>query len=151
MRGAKLLWTVGGLGLSPFAPGTMGTLAGVALVWLAGRSAHPEWVVLGLASFFTITGVPLAAAAERKEGKDPPSFVWDEVAGYLVTLLGLPMDREPWLCLLGGFFVFRILDIVKPWPIRMIEARPGPVAVMADDFVAGIYGNLAMRLILLLL
>jgi phosphatidylglycerophosphatase A len=74
--------------------------------------------------------------------------VWDEVAGYMVTLLGLPVGRQPWLCVVGAFFVFRILDILKPWPCGRIEKERGGVAVMADDVVAGLYGNLAMWLIL---
>jgi phosphatidylglycerophosphatase A len=145
---ARLLWSIGGLGLVPFAPGTFGTLAGVALAALASRSSFAEPIVLSLAAFFTIAGVPLANLAERAEGKDPRSFVWDEVAGYLVTLLGLPVARQPWLCVIGAFFVFRILDILKPWPCGKIEKQPGGVAVMADDVMAGIYGNVVMWIIL---
>lgn len=144
----KILWTVGGLGLVPFAPGTAGTLAGVGLAVLATSYPQTDKIILGLACFFTIAGVPLANLAERVHGKDPQSFVWDEVAGYLVTMLGMPVRQQPWFCLLGAFFVFRIFDILKPWPIRMVEQKPGGVSVIADDIVAGLYGNATMHLIL---
>jgi phosphatidylglycerophosphatase A len=141
----KIVWTVGGLGLVPLGPGTAGTLAGVGLAALATRHPGTEGIVLGLACLLMLLGVPLASLAERVEGKDPPSFVWDEVVGYLVTMIGLPLRQQPWLCLAGGFFVFRILDILKPWPCRSIEKRPGGIAVMADDVVAGLYASAVMH------
>ncbi len=144
----KALWTVGGLGLVPLIPGTVGTLFGVGLVYAATRYPGTEKTILGLACFFTLVGVPLASLAERVHGKDPQSFVWDEVAGYLVTMLWMPIQKQPWLCVVGGFFVFRIFDILKPWPIRMIEERPGGAAVIADDIVAGLYANVALHAIL---
>lgn len=144
----RILWTVGGLGLVPLIPGTVGTLFGVGLVYLATRYPGSEKTILGLACFFTLVGVPLASLAERVHGKDPQSFVWDEVAGYLVTMLGMPIAKQPWLCVAGGFFLFRIFDILKPWPIRSIEERPGGAAVIADDIVAGLYANAALHGIL---
>jgi phosphatidylglycerophosphatase A len=145
----KLFWTVGGLGLVPLIPGTVGTLAGVALVYLATRYPGTDKILLGLACFFTIVGVPLANLAERVHGKDPQSFVWDEVAGYLVTMLAMPIEREPVLCVIGGFFAFRFFDILKPWPIRSIEQKPGGISVIADDIVAGLYANAALHAVLL--
>jgi phosphatidylglycerophosphatase A len=147
----KILWTAGGLGLVPFGPGTMGTLLGVGLVVLASRLRGTEWILLGLAGFLTVAGVPLANLAERVHGKDPPSFVWDEVAGYLVTMIGMPIHKQPWLCVAGGFFAFRIFDILKPWPIRKIEQMPGGIAVIADDLVAGFYAGATMHGILKIL
>jgi phosphatidylglycerophosphatase A len=145
----KLFWTVGGLGLVPLIPGTVGTLAGVGLVYLATRYPGTDKILLGLACFFTIAGVPLANLAERVHGKDPQSFVWDEVAGYLVTMLAMPIQREPVLCVVGGFFAFRFFDILKPWPIRSIEQKPGGISVIADDIVAGLYANAALHAVLL--
>lgn len=144
----RILWTVGGLGLVPFVPGTAGTLAGVGLVYLATCYPGSEKTILGLACFFTLTGVPLASLAERVHGKDPQSFVWDEVAGYLVTMLGMPIEKKPWLCVAGGFFLFRIFDILKPWPIRMVEQKPGGASVIADDIIAGLYANAVLHGIL---
>jgi phosphatidylglycerophosphatase A len=145
----RIFWTVGGLGLVPLIPGTVGTLAGVAIVYLASRHPETDKIILGLACFFTLAGVPLASLAERVHGKDPPSFVWDEVAGYLVTMLAMPIVREPWLCVVGGFFAFRFFDILKPWPIRSVERNPGGMAVIADDIVAGIYANATLHAVLL--
>jgi phosphatidylglycerophosphatase A len=147
----KLLWTLGGLGLVPLIPGTVGTLAGVGLVYLATRYPGTDRILLGLACFFTLAGVPLASLAERVHGKDPPSFVWDEVAGYLVAMLGMPLRHHAILCVAGGFFLFRIFDILKPWPIPMIEAKRGGAAVVADDIVAGLYANAALHGILVFL
>ncbi len=147
----RIFWTVGGLGLVPLIPGTVGTLAGVAIVYLAARHPETDKIIPGLACFFTLAGVPLANLAERVHGKDPPSFVWDEVAGYLVTMLGLPLQRQPWLCVAGGFFAFRFFDILKPWPIRSIEGKQGGVAVIADDIVAGIYANVVIHVTLIAL
>jgi len=143
---------VGGLGLAPYGPGTVGTVAGVAIALFATR--HPGYdqkIILACACAITLLGVPLANLAERVEGKDPRSFVWDEVAGYLVTMLGMPLRERAWFCVLGGFCAFRIFDILKPWPIPMIEEKPGGVAVMADDIAAGLYANVLLHLILLFL
>jgi phosphatidylglycerophosphatase A len=147
-----MLWTVGGLGMVPYGPGTVGTVAGVLIALLATRHArYDQEIILACACGITLLGTPLASLAERVEGKDPRTFVWDEVAGYLVTMLGMPLREHAWLCVGGGFFAFRIFDILKPWPIRSIERKPGGIAVMADDIVAGLYANVTLRLVLLAL
>jgi phosphatidylglycerophosphatase A len=144
----RLLATAFGLGLLPFAPGTWGTLAGVALAWLLGRLPEgptQQLVLVGLAVAVTVAGVPLARAAEKEAGrKDPGWFVLDEVAGYLVAVLGLPL-RGP--VLLGAFVAFRVFDIWKPPPIRRLERESGGIGVMADDLMAGIYANVAVRVV----
>jgi phosphatidylglycerophosphatase A len=148
----RILWTVGGLGMVPYGPGTVGTVAGVLIaLFAADHPGHEQMIVLASACAITLLGTPLASLAERVEGKDPRSFVWDEVAGYLVTMLGLPLREHAMLCVVGGFFAFRIFDILKPWPIRSIEEKPGGIAVMADDIVAGLYANVTLRAILLVL
>ncbi len=149
---ARILWTVGGLGLIPFGPGTFGTVAGVLIALFAmDHPGRDQEIILAFACAVTVLGAPLASLAERVEGKDPRTFVWDEVAGYLVTMLGMPLREHAWLCVAGGFFAFRIFDILKPWPIRAIEEKPGGIAVMADDILAGLYANVSLRLILLAL
>lgn len=145
----RILGTAFGLGLSPVAPGTAGTLLGVALAVLALRFPDPVLAVFAMAAAVTLLGVPLAAAAERQLGRDPSSFVLDEVAGYLVALLGLPVAERPWLLLSAGFLLFRVFDIAKPWPIGRIDARPGALAIIADDLVAGVYANAGLHLLLL--
>jgi phosphatidylglycerophosphatase A len=143
---------VGGLGLVPYGPGTAGTVAGVAIALFAAK--HPPYdqrILLACAVVVTFLAVPLATLAERIEGKDPRSFVWDEVAGYLVTMLGMPLRENQLLCIVGGFFAFRFFDILKPWPIRKIEEKPGGVAVVADDIVAGLYANIVLHTALMFL
>lgn len=133
--------------MAPFAPGTAGTLGGVAL---AAVLPDPYWV-LGAITALVLLGVPLARLAERTEGRaDPGSFVLDEVAGYLVALLWLPAGTERWLVLALAFVAFRIFDISKPWPVRSLERLPRGWGVMADDLAAGVYANLVVRLLLTL-
>jgi len=138
----RFLGTAFGLGLLPVAPGTWGTLLGVALAWGASRVPGTPFVLVGLAFAITVLGVPLARAAEKEAGrKDPGWFVLDEVAGYLVAVLGHPLT---WPYLLGAFVAFRVFDIWKPPPIRRLEKEGGGIGVMADDLMAGIYANVAV-------
>jgi phosphatidylglycerophosphatase A len=131
----------------PFAPGTFGTLGGVALgLVLPG----PLWL-LGAVALLVLAGAPLARLAERVSGRaDPGSFVLDEVAGYLVALLWLPAGHDRWLVLGLAFVAFRVFDIGKPWPVRGLERLPGGWGVMADDLAAGVYANLLVRVALLI-
>ncbi len=140
----RLLWTGFGLGLLPRAPGSFGTLLGLPLAWGIGSA----WGVALAAAAVALLAVPLARDAERREGRgDPPSFVLDEVAGYLVAMIALPLD---WPHLLGGYAAFRLFDIAKPWPIRALERIPRGWGVVVDDLMAGLYANLLLRLLLLL-
>jgi len=139
-----------GLGLLPRAPGSFGTLAGVALA--AGAVALPctPWAVAGVLAAVVLAGLPLARAAEGEAGRrDPGWFVLDEVAGYLVAVLWLPLAAHPLFLLALGFCLFRLLDIWKPWPIRRLEAIPGGWGILADDLAAGLVTNLGLRLALL--
>ena len=149
---ARFLGTAGGLGLSPVAPGTAGTLAGLALAFLALQFEGTDLILLSMAAVVAAVGVPLADAAEKESGqKDPGWFVVDEVAGYLVAVFGLPLHEDPLLWLGLSFLVFRVFDVWKPFPIRRIEKRAGGVAVIADDLVAGVYSNAALRILVLVL
>lgn len=123
-----------GSGLVPRAPGTAGTLVGVAL-YLALAALAPFAYVLVVAAI-VIAGVPLCrAAAVRLGSHDHPAIVWDEISGYLIAMLGLPAEPA-WL--IGAFALFRLLDGVKPWPIRALDRRVGGgLGVMLDDAVAG--------------
>ena len=145
----RFLGTAFGLGLLPVAPGTWGTLLGVSLAWAASQVPGTPLVLVGLAFAITVVGVPLARAAEKEAGRqDPGWFVLDEVAGYLVAVLGLPLT---WPYLLGAFVAFRVFDIWKPPPIRRLEREGGGIGVMADDLMAGIYANVAVRVVLWIL
>jgi phosphatidylglycerophosphatase A len=129
----------GFLGLSPFAPGTAGTLGGVALAWLLGRTEHYLfWSVVVCAVLYAV-GRSLGEWSERYAGgKDPGFFVVDEVIGYLITCL---WTRGPsMLALVMSFFLFRFLDVVKPPPARALERLGGGDGILLDDVMAGLYG-----------
>lgn len=139
----------GFLGLSPFAPGTAGTLGGVALAWGLARTEHfLLWSVLACVVLYAV-GRSLGDWSERHAGgKDPGFFVVDEVIGYLVTCL---WTRGPSvLALTVAFFLFRFLDVVKPQPARAMEALGGGDGILLDDVVSGLYGLLVMAALRLL-
>lgn len=137
-----------GAGLSPFAPGTCGTLVAVPIVLFVmqlGFAAH-----LGFALLAMLAGIYLCGQSARRLGvHDHPGIVWDEITGYTVTMLAAPSD---WYWLAGGFVLFRCFDILKPWPIREADhSLPGGLGIMLDDIIAGIFAAailLAMRLLL---
>lgn len=124
-----------GTGLAPRAPGTAGTLAGV-LLYLA-LAALPLPVYLGLSLGLFLLGVWICGRAARDlNAHDHPSIVFDEMIGYLVTMAGAPFGIG-WLAL--GFVLFRFFDIVKPWPISLLDRKvPGGFGIMLDDLAAGL-------------
>jgi phosphatidylglycerophosphatase A len=135
----------GFLGCSPFAPGTFGTLGGVAIAWLlSGTEWFPLWTLLACALLYAISA-PLGAWAERYAGrKDPGIFVIDEVIGYLITVLWVGGPSP--MALAVAFFVFRVFDIVKPPPARAMERIRGGHGILLDDVVAGSWGLLLVML-----
>ncbi|MEO7192188.1 MAG: phosphatidylglycerophosphatase A [Vicinamibacterales bacterium] len=142
-----LLATVGGVGYVPFAPGTLGSAVGLAIYLLTrGWSATGHVALLAAIS---LAGVWAAGeAAAYFQVKDPGRVVVDEVAGQLLTLLLLDVG------LVGvgiAFLLFRLFDIVKPWPARQFEQLPGGVGIMADDLMAGVYGWVVMRTLIWLM
>ena len=141
-RLAVAIATVGGAGFFPVAPGTVGSAIAVGVYLLTDH-----WPALWQAALVLAVTVIGVAASERTAvalgRKDPGPVVIDEVAGQLTTLLwtGAGVGGAAL-----GFLVFRALDIIKPWPAGRFEALPGGVGIMADDVMAGIYGNLIMLL-----
>ena len=134
--------TCGYLGYAPIAPGTFGSAAGLALFLLVQRSGSPA-VELSLIVALFVIGIWSGTVAEHHFGGiDPGPIVLDEVVGMLITLALLPVNI--WGAIVG-FLVFRLLDVVKPWPSAQFEKLPGGLGVMADDGMAAIYGNLVMR------
>jgi len=140
---AVLFFSTGaGIGYIPVAPGTFGTLWGLPLGY--GLSRTGMVLSLSCTILLTLCAVWVAGRAETLIGsKDAQPIVIDEVAGFLVTVWGLPFN----LVTAGaGFLVFRALDIAKPFPIRQIERTlPGGAGVVLDDVAAGLYGNLLLR------
>lgn len=138
------------LGLAPVAPGTFGTLGGVAIAWaLSGSPFYLAWS-LAIAALLYALGRSLGDWAERRAGgKDPGWFVIDEVVGYLVTVAWT--DGPSPLALLTAFCAFRFFDIAKPWPVRRFERVSGGDGIMLDDVVAGVWGLVAVMVPLRLL
>ncbi|MEH8017881.1 phosphatidylglycerophosphatase A [Rheinheimera muenzenbergensis] len=137
-----------GSGLAPKAPGTCGTLAAVPLVALllwAGNIYLLLFVLLGSVLGVYICGQTAKDVAVHDHG----AIVWDEIIGYGITMLWVPLQ---WHTLLLGFVLFRLFDIVKPWPISWLDKKVhGGVGIMLDDIVAGIFALLALQTILAML
>jgi phosphatidylglycerophosphatase A len=135
-----------GAGHSPVAPGTAGSLVGLILFW--PLQLLPLWVQLVISLALFALGVRVATALAARVGrKDPGLVVVDEILGQWVSLLALPL--VPWTAA-AGFVLFRVMDVLKPWPARDLERLPKGLGIMADDVAAGIYANLVLRLLLLL-
>ena len=130
-----------GTGASPYAPGTVGTLLAVPLVFL--MSEWPLWVYATVSLVVFIVGTWASDRTSKDIGvHDHGGIVIDEVAGYLVTMFAIPVNL--WT-LLVGFIVFRVFDILKPWPIGWFDRRvQGGLGIMLDDLLAGIYGLAVM-------
>jgi len=144
-RLAVFIATCAYVGYAPVAPGTFGSAAGLA-VFVAVRASGSSGIELGAIVALFAIGVWSAGLAERYFGGiDPGPIVMDEVVGMLITLALLPVTVTGAVV---GFFVFRILDVVKPWPSGRFERLPGGWGVMADDGMAAIYGNMLMRLLI---
>ncbi|MFQ5484309.1 MAG: phosphatidylglycerophosphatase A [Desulfobacterales bacterium] len=143
-RSILLLATVCYLGKIPFAPGTFGSIPGL-FIWFFLSKIDPL-LSLFLIFFLILSSIPIAGQAEIiLNEKDPGEIVIDETTGLVVALFGLPVNV---LSVVGGFFIFRVLDIFKPFPIRFIEKKlPGGAGIVMDDVVAGICCNLFLRII----
>jgi phosphatidylglycerophosphatase A len=127
------------VGYAPVAPGTFGSLVGLVIYYLIRRQ-HSVTVELGTIGVLVLVGLWSATEAEHHFGGiDPGPVVIDEVVGMLITLALHPVNV---LGAIVGFVLFRVLDIVKPWPARRLELLPGGFGVVLDDMMAGIYGNL---------
>ena len=137
-----------GVGYSPFAPGTLGTLLAIPVYYFLSNISSPIYEITLIGFFFF--SVWLSENAEIFFGeKDDQRIVIDEIIGFLITMLWIPKTI---LFVIIAFFLFRFFDILKPFPIRGLEKRlKGGFGVVLDDVVAGIYGNIILRLILLIL
>jgi len=149
-----------GVGYFPIAPGTVGSLVGVAIylaVWdwlyriLEANAARgrlnllyiftPQMALMLLVIFVvTMVGIWAATRAEKAtQKKDPSIVVIDEVAGQMIALLSVPFWLPTWWSVLSAFLLFRLFDIWKPYPIRRLEALESGLGIMADDVLAGVY------------
>jgi phosphatidylglycerophosphatase A len=139
--------TAGGAGFAPKAPGTAGSIVGV-LVYFLIEGAHAGAYYLHAIIFFFILGTWASSRVERLYGHDSQRIVIDEVIGQMITF-GLFAGRyQPSaIYVAAGFGLFRLFDIVKPFPIRRLERLPGGLGVVADDVGAGLYALAALAII----
>jgi phosphatidylglycerophosphatase A len=137
--------TWGGTGFSPFASGTVGTLAAIPLYLALSRLSLPLYLLTAVA--FTLFACWVSGHAEAIfNEKDSGKIVIDEVAGYLVTMIAVP---HTWQGVAAGFFLFRLFDIVKPQPARWFDTSlKNGYGVVLDDIAAGVYACLATNLLL---
>ena len=144
-RLAVFLATAGYSGYFPIAPGTVGSGVGLIVYLLVWWTRSPLVEVALIAVTFAL-GTWAATHAERYFGGiDPGPVVIDEVLGMLVTLAFIPAG---WPAILAGFFLFRVFDVIKPYPADRLEKLHGGFGIMADDAMAGVYANLALRLVM---
>ena len=135
--------TCGFLGSSPVAPGTFGTLGGVAIAWaLRDTGNFLVWVLLVAAALYAVGRALAPWAEEYAGGKDPGFFVLDEVIGYLVTVAWTA--GPSYLSLAASFVLFRFFDIAKPPPVKRFERIGGGDGILLDDVVAGVYAFLVL-------
>jgi phosphatidylglycerophosphatase A len=133
-----------GLGYLPVAPGTWGTLLAFPLHFLLIRLT-PQSYAISLAAIFVIAVLSAGAAEKIMDFKDPGLVVIDEVVGMLITLIAAPSTATVWI---AGFFIFRFFDIVKPFPIRLIDQRiNGGIGIVLDDVMAGIYSLIVLQIL----
>jgi phosphatidylglycerophosphatase A len=129
-----------GVGYAPLAPGTFGSAAGLLVWWLLPASISTQ--AIAIVAIFVL-GSWSGSVAERHFGRtDPGQVVIDEVMGMLITLFLNPVG---WMGALAGFFLFRLFDVIKPYPSDRLERLHGGVGVMADDGMAAVYANLVLR------
>lgn len=145
----KAIVTFGGLGYSPFAPGTMGAFGALIPALLIIHFApYPYFWLLLLIILGTVLGIIGADKLVAEWGNDPQKIVIDEATGMWISLLWVGTN---WITMLAAFILFRFFDIVKPLGIRKSEELSGGIGVMTDDIIAGIYSNLILQIALILL
>jgi phosphatidylglycerophosphatase A len=140
---AVFIATFGYVGYFPIAPGTAGSLAAL-LLYAVVRWAGTPAVELATMIAVLAIGIWAASGTERAlDRKDPGAVVIDEVLGMLMTLAFMPLS---WAGIAAGFVLFRIFDVIKPFPAGRLEHLPGGLGIMADDAMAGVYGQIVMRM-----
>jgi phosphatidylglycerophosphatase A len=124
-----------GAGLSPMAPGTVGTLVAIVLYLLL--ASLPGLVYVLVVAALVAAGVwACGKVLEESDDQDPPAIVWDEIVGFLVAMAAVPTVSIAWIIM--GFLLFRLFDIYKPWPVSWAQERfRGGFGIIADDLIAG--------------
>lgn len=133
-----------GSGLAPKAPGTFGTLAAIPLFFLLALLTPTAYLIAVIV--MSIAGVYICGKAANDVGvHDHPAIVWDEFIGFFITMFMIPVS---WQSIVMGFLLFRLFDILKPWPISFIDKKmSGGMGIMLDDILAGLFSLFIMHLI----
>lgn len=144
---ANFLALGAGSGLAPFAPGTFGTLAAIPIVVFMPQNLA---IYIAIVMVLFVVGVWLCDTCANDLGvHDHPAIVFDEWVGYLITMIAAPRS---FLFLALGFALFRLFDILKPWPIGMADKRiSGGLGIMVDDVIAGVFAAIALQVLMLLM
>jgi len=130
-----------GSGLSPYAPGTFGTIAAIPLFLVLENLSLTFYVLVVIA--LTIFGIWICDVTARDLGvKDYQGIVWDEIVGYLCTMIAVPASLG---FILMGFLLFRLFDMFKPWPVYLAERLPGGYGIVLDDVLAAAYAWLILQ------
>jgi phosphatidylglycerophosphatase A len=142
---AQLLAFGFGSGLAPQAPGTAGTLAAIPLYLLFADLSLLHYTMLVVLA--AVLGVWICGVASRQlQVHDHPGIVWDEFVGFWITLWAVPLD---WRWVIAGFLLFRLYDIVKPWPVSLLDRKVGGgLGIMIDDILAGMMACLTLHIAL---
>ena len=136
-----------GSGLSPVAPGTMGTLASMPF-WFLFASYLPIWAYIAVIIIAALAGIIICQKASDELGvHDHGGIVWDEFVGLWITMICVPVS---WPNAILGFLIFRFFDVLKPWPIKIIDEKiTGGFGIMLDDILAGIFSLITMQILLI--
>lgn len=134
-----------GSGLSPKAPGTAGTMAAIPVLYLMSFLTNIQYLIV--LSLVIIFGIWLCGQSSKRLGvHDHPGIVWDEFAGLFVTMIAVPFT---WGTVVAGFILFRLFDILKPWPINLLDKKvSGGLGIMLDDLLAGAFALAILQLLL---
>jgi len=134
-----------GSGLEPKAPGTAGTVMAIPLYLLLQMLSMELYIAAVV--IICLAGIYICDQSSKLMGvHDHPGIVWDEFAGFFITMIAVPFS---WLWILVGFGLFRFFDIVKPWPIRVIDRKvQGGFGIMLDDIIAGVFAAICLQLII---
>ena len=133
-----------GSGLAPFAPGTFGTIMAIPIYLLMLKLSLPIYLLL--VAIVCVMGIWICDKSSEMLGvHDHSGIVWDEFAGFFITMIAAPAG---WIWIIAGFALFRLFDIWKPWPISWLDKKvEGGLGIMLDDIVAGIYASICLQLI----